>query len=128
MMSLMSSIGERVRALRKARDMTQMQLSAASGLDQSTLSAIERGAGFTAETLMALADCLGVDPVYLMRGQATPQEHNQLVSLFTRLQADDQRAVLKTMRALAIQAETDFGGLDEPPAYKRPERRKSERH
>jgi transcriptional regulator with XRE-family HTH domain len=64
----MGTIGERVRALRKARGLTQPQLAAEVGIDQSTISDIERGRGFSAETLMRLCDALGSTAEYIMRG------------------------------------------------------------
>ena len=48
--------GERIRALRKLRGLTQVQLSKRLGIDQSTLSDIERGASFSAGGLVKLAD------------------------------------------------------------------------
>ena len=53
--------GEKVRALRKARGWTQMQLAHTSGVSQSALSRIERGDsdGSYASTLRALARAFG---------------------------------------------------------------------
>lgn len=53
--------GEKVRALRKARGWTQMELAQASGVSQSALSRIERGDsdGSYASTLRALARAFG---------------------------------------------------------------------
>lgn len=36
MVAPMSAIGDRIKALRKARKLTQVQLAAATGIDQST--------------------------------------------------------------------------------------------
>lgn len=65
----MEAIGERVRALRKRQGLTQVQLAKALGIDQSTLSDIERGAGFSAEVLVNLAHELGTTPEHIMRGE-----------------------------------------------------------
>lgn len=53
--------GEKVKALRKARGWTQMELARASGVSQSALSRIERGDsdGSYASTLRALARAFG---------------------------------------------------------------------
>lgn len=65
----MGTIGDRIRKLRKAKKMTQPVLAKLIGIDQSTLSDIERGAGFSAETLMRLADELETTAEFIMRGR-----------------------------------------------------------
>jgi excisionase family DNA binding protein len=55
--------GKRLRALREAAGLSQLQLGAASGLRHETLSRLELGwQGASAETVRALAQALGVDP------------------------------------------------------------------
>lgn len=49
--------------------MTQQQLSAASGLQQSDISKLERGESLTTTKLVALASALGADPAWLDSGQ-----------------------------------------------------------
>jgi transcriptional regulator with XRE-family HTH domain len=61
--------GARVRALRKALDMNQEELAVLVEVDQSTVSDIERGAGFSAEVLMRLAGALRTTPVMVMQGR-----------------------------------------------------------
>jgi transcriptional regulator with XRE-family HTH domain len=64
-----ASIGERIRALRQAKQMTQGQLARLIGVDQSSVSDIEtKGAKFSAELLMSLCDALETDPSMVMRG------------------------------------------------------------
>lgn len=54
-------VGERIRALRQARAMTQIDLAEALGITQSNLSAIERGArGLTVHQVVKLARALRV--------------------------------------------------------------------
>lgn len=65
----MGTIGQRVRELRKGKGLTQPQLAKQIGIDQSTLSDIERGAGFSADTLMGLAKALVVSADHLMAGR-----------------------------------------------------------
>jgi transcriptional regulator with XRE-family HTH domain len=53
-------LGAQLAETRKANDLTQEALSALSGIHQSEISRIERGAGNpTAATLLRLADALG---------------------------------------------------------------------
>ncbi len=63
------AIGARIRWFRKERKLTQVQLSKAIGIDQSTLSDIERGGGFSAETLMRLSSVLNESPQTIMLGE-----------------------------------------------------------
>lgn len=65
----METVGQRIRRLRKALDMNQTDLAEKLGVDQSTVSDIERGAGFSAELLMKLAGALQSSPALLMNGQ-----------------------------------------------------------
>jgi transcriptional regulator with XRE-family HTH domain len=69
--TLMGTIGERIRQLRKAKGLTQPVLAKAIGIDQSTLSDMERGAGFSAEILMKLCDELEATADFIMRGRLT---------------------------------------------------------
>lgn len=64
----MVTIGGRVRTARKALGLTQPVLAKTVGIDQSTLSDIERGSGFSAEVLMRLADALELSAEQIMRG------------------------------------------------------------
>ena len=54
-------LGAQLAAARKARGLTQPDLSALTGIQQAEISRIERGAGNpTAATLLRLADALGL--------------------------------------------------------------------
>jgi HTH-type transcriptional regulator, cell division transcriptional repressor len=64
----MATIGERIREKRKALKLRQGDLAELVGLDQSTISDIERGQGFGADVLMKLSDALRVDPQFVMNG------------------------------------------------------------
>ena len=64
----MATIGERIRDRRKALKLRQGDLGALVGLDQSTISDIERGQGFGAEVLMRLSKALRVEPQFVMTG------------------------------------------------------------
>lgn len=59
-MSEREQLGAQLAAARKARGLTQPDLSALTGIQQAEISRIERGAGNpTAATLLRLADALG---------------------------------------------------------------------
>ena len=59
-------IGNKLKAARLRAHMTQAQLAAAAGLDQSAVSQIERGiTGPSLGTLKALAQALGVSAAAL---------------------------------------------------------------
>lgn len=60
--------GARIRRLRLALKFTQTEMADKLGVDQSTVSDMENGAGFSADLLMKMADALEVSPEVLMRG------------------------------------------------------------
>ncbi|SHN40554.1 Transcriptional regulator, contains XRE-family HTH domain [Rhizobacter sp. OV335] len=70
----METIGARVRGLRKEMGLTQAELAARAGVDQSTISDIERGKSFGAEVLMAVCQALLKSPQFIMTGRAEALE------------------------------------------------------
>lgn len=64
----MGTIGSRIRELRKAHELTQVELAKAVGIDQSTLSDIERGVNFAADVLYRLCRELDTTAEYVMSG------------------------------------------------------------
>jgi transcriptional regulator with XRE-family HTH domain len=63
------AFGARMRALRKARDLTQEELAFASGLDRSYLGAIERGEkNVSLINIRRIADALGAGAGELFTG------------------------------------------------------------
>lgn len=63
--------GQRIKEARQIRGLTQADLSRASGVSQTGISALELGRGKTAtgENLFALADALRVNPRWLISGE-----------------------------------------------------------
>jgi transcriptional regulator with XRE-family HTH domain len=107
----MSTPGERIRALRKTRRMTQVQLAATLGIDQSTVSDIERGASFSASALQALVEVLGTTGRYIMRGgDESDLYESELVALYRAIPPEDQQSVIKMMRGLAKETSAARGG------------------
>jgi len=57
-----SIIGQRIKARRKERDLTQAALAAAIGVDQSLVAKIENGKSVSEHTLATIAQALGTTP------------------------------------------------------------------
>lgn len=72
--------GRKLRDLRLARGWTQSDLSRQSGVEQATISRLERGRtpNTYGTTIQALARTLGVEPAALMPGAVTVSELNML--------------------------------------------------
>lgn len=95
------SIGLRIRTLRKLRGLTQVQLAKQLGIDQSTLSDIERGASFSASILVALADSLRTTPHYIMRdGDESVLQESELIYCFRALSDSGRESLLQVARGL----------------------------
>lgn len=62
--------GDRVRAVRLTRCMTQVRLARAAGLSVRTVASAEKGARVSRRTLERLAEVLDVDPESLVLGTA----------------------------------------------------------
>lgn len=105
-------VGERVRALRQQRGLTQVQLAVALGVKQANISAIERGErGLTIHQLAKLSKALRVSADQILNGAKGTHEKTPLqsVKLLRRLQRIQQlpqakqRAVLKIIDAILNQ-------------------------
>jgi transcriptional regulator with XRE-family HTH domain len=99
----MESIGERIRARRKALKLNQEQLGAQVGVDQSVISDIERhDAGFSAATLMNLARALMVTPEDIMEGgDPDARMQAELLGAWRLVAPDEKRSVLSVAQAFA---------------------------
>lgn len=64
----MNTLGERIRRTRKAKGLSQIELSSLSGVRQSSLSAIEDGSTKSPRNLLEIAIALQVDPSWLKFG------------------------------------------------------------
>ncbi len=65
----MSTVGERVRAEREARNISRTALAAMTGVGYSTLAELERGGMQTTTKLRVIAEALGVQLSYLETGK-----------------------------------------------------------
>jgi transcriptional regulator with XRE-family HTH domain len=83
-------IGERVRAIRQAREMTQAQLAEILGTRHTNVSGIERGTrGLTIQQLVKLARALDVSPAEILdadRSKAGKKPNGHLPRRFERVQ------------------------------------------
>ncbi len=98
----MTSIGSRVRALRKKRGLKQAALAAMAGIAQGSLSLIETDAteAPSGQTLAGLCRALQTTPDFIIAGAGDPdsidaamQEH-ELVFLWRSLPAEARQMVL----------------------------------
>lgn len=64
----MNTLAERVRASRKQRGLSQIQLAAAIGVAQSTIADIERGRNARSKYTPAIAAAFSVDAIWLSEG------------------------------------------------------------
>lgn len=102
-------IGQRVRALRQQRQMTQMELSERLDMTQSNLSAIERGArGVTVHQVVRVAKVLeaSTDEILIGENVPTPRKSLRHRRLLQRLQQvehlpdSDRRVILQLLEGL----------------------------
>ena len=107
-----ASIGKRIRSLRKERDLKQVVVAEAVGLERASLSMIENGHDRPGlQTLRALADFFGVSLDYLERGTVVssvdvPSDAGQapdeaeLLGIWRRLNEADRAAIVGLMERL----------------------------
>jgi transcriptional regulator with XRE-family HTH domain len=105
----MTTIGQRVRTLRKLRGYSQVQLSALAGITQGSLSLIERDETTmpAGDTLAGLCKALRTTPDFLVAGGGDPdsiqsaiQEH-ELVFLWRDLPEDARKLVIENAHAVS---------------------------
>ncbi len=99
-------IGQRVRSIRLANDLTQVQLAKILGTSQTALSELERGnRGLTVQQVVKLAKALGVTPNEVLgegkreRAQKRPRDARVLRRLYRLEQLPEAQrlAVLKVL-------------------------------
>lgn len=100
-------IGQRLRAIRQERGISQVELAAALGTYQTTVSAIERGVrGLTIQQVVKLASALGVSSDRILTQPAAGEERTlkdrrflRRLEKVERLPKRDQQALLRTIDA-----------------------------
>lgn len=109
------TLGARLRATRKAKQLTQAQLAQRAGLTQGTIGNIESGIRGYGESLLDIAKALGVTPAYLRMEAEAPHEEAAsndsdvpadlsarqvaLLQLFDGLTSKQQDEVIRTLEA-----------------------------
>lgn len=105
--TVVQSFGDRIRALRKERDLTQLQLAEYIGVSQTAVAAWETGKREVpkGDNLLKLAEALGFDAGDLMAAtQKRPHESIEevhLLAAFRALPKDRQLIAIKLVEALA---------------------------
>ncbi|MCE3203983.1 helix-turn-helix domain-containing protein [Paenibacillus sonchi] len=68
MTELRNTVGDRIRAIRKAKELTQQQLAEISNLDDAYIGAVERGErNFSIDTLEKIVVALKIQPMELFQ-------------------------------------------------------------
>lgn len=93
MSNLKVGLGKRIKKIRESKNFTQEYLAELVGIEQATLSNIERGKSYpSVDTLQKIADSLGVEPYLLYK-----IEENKL----TQLIIEEISTAIKNDEALA---------------------------
>jgi transcriptional regulator with XRE-family HTH domain len=103
--------GQRIKAVRDERELSQAQLAKSAGITQPSLSDIERGEtkgeGLKAKTLLGIARALGLTTRWILTGKgekyadkALSEQEESLLGLFESLSGSNRSAVLATALAL----------------------------
>ena len=102
----MDTIGKRIRDRRKQLGMSrQSELGEKVGLDQSTISDIENGAGFGVEYVMPFARALRWSPEQLLEGKSgasvpMTEEMHALLDECRSLNSEDMAVLIRTAQGM----------------------------
>lgn len=102
----METLGERVKRLRTAKQLTQEKLAEMAGLKQSTIVGIEKSERTKRpSSLIEIANALGVDAYYLKYGVesiiAGDKRINEVARLMEGMASDGRAVVLNEARKMA---------------------------
>jgi transcriptional regulator with XRE-family HTH domain len=110
------NMGERIRALRLEKGLTQVELGKRMGMTQSNVSEIERGIrGLTVRQLLKLSAILSTSTDTILLGSSSPENGTSSLSLrvlrrarrIQELPLRKQRALLETVDALIDKHQRD---------------------
>ncbi len=105
MANLKKIIGERVKALRKSKGLTQENLAELADADQRTISSIENGHSLSYQVLQSIMDALELNPSEFLQfegllGLTDDEIRAELFSIIPNLSSSDLRRLYKIVKAL----------------------------
>lgn len=101
----MKNLGERLRYIRKQKGWSQEKLAHESGVNQGTISKIEREGQYKSVYAFQLAEALGVNSVWLLTGdeaiqidnvssgQEISDEEKDILLLYRKLNATNKKSI-----------------------------------
>ena len=100
----LKAVGQRIKAAREAKNLTQEELAALVNLSTTHVSVIERGLKVTKlDTFVAIANALDVSAdallIYVVTHSVTGVT-NELSDMIGKLPKDEQKRILNAVRAL----------------------------
>ena len=100
----LKAVGQRIKAAREAKNLTQEELAALANLSTTHVSVIERGLKVTKlDTFVAIANALDVSADALLIDVVTHSVTgvtNELSDMIEKLPKDEQKRILNAVRAL----------------------------
>lgn len=105
----MDSFGDRIRSLRKSRDLTQEEVARALGVKQGSYTQLERGTSksASAKNLLALAAFYEVNPFWLLdgKGERNPlstytSEESEMLLLYRDLSPEGKEYILRRTQSV----------------------------
>ena len=105
MANLKKIIGERVKALRKLKGLTQEKLAELADADQRTISSIENGHSLSYQVLQSIMDALELNPSEFLQfegllGLTDDEIRAELLGIIPNLSSSDLRRLYKIVKAL----------------------------
>ncbi len=99
----MPPVGERIREAREKRGLTQEKLAEKTGLSKGFLSDVENGnSDISSDNLLKLADVLGANLDYLLRGENTRSPSREPVVIPPELSRFAEQEKLTYMQTLEL--------------------------
>ena len=95
MSNLKVGLGKRIKKIRESKNFTQKYLAELVGIEQATLSNIERGKSYpSVDTLQKIADSLGVEPYLLYKIEENKSTQLIIEEISTAIKNDEALAKL----------------------------------
>lgn len=111
---VMSTIGGRIRDLRKSKPLTQTELAKRVGVDQSTISDIEKGSSTKPEVFLAICRELQTTPEHLVYEENRDDVGEAKVLAIYRSLDEDQRLNMIAMASALAQIKRPASGGEIP--------------